>query len=247
MTEGDRSWMSVDWSDDVSAGTWIAQRLHAFGSDVGAVVPPVFDAYCRVLHPAWRVEDRQSSKVRWATLVRSADRTLRGTTQFEELVLPQGVEPPSVGRLEADELSALLEVLADSTDTVGDCWFGIWAGFGWIQGGDAIAELNPDRTADRVGVRTFSGLKATQAKLQIPGRDLLLYRGPVWAAAAFVEPPVLQTPNLWWPQDRAWCVASDIDLDSTYVGGAHELVDELLRDARLESLPVRVYDTISVH
>ena len=29
----------------------------------------------------------------------------------------------------------------------------------------------------------------------------------------------LPEPNLWWPADRAWRVASDIDLPSTYLGG----------------------------
>jgi hypothetical protein len=27
-----------------------------------------------------------------------------------------------------------------------------------------------------------------------------------------------QSPNLWWPRDRAWCVATEIDLKSTHVG-----------------------------
>ena len=36
-------------------------------------------------------------------------------------------------------------------------------------------------------------------------------------------------PNLWWPDDRAWCVASEIDLDYTLVGGPDELCVELVR------------------
>ena len=28
------------------------------------------------------------------------------------------------------------------------------------------------------------------------------------------------SPSIWWPEDRAWCVATDIDLFDTYVGGS---------------------------
>ena len=55
--------------------------------------------------------------------------------------------------------------------------------------------------------------------VQIPGRQLALYSGPIEAAITFCEWPTLQSPNLWWPHDRAWCVASEIDVRSTYVGG----------------------------
>ena len=30
-------------------------------------------------------------------------------------------------------------------------------------------------------------------------------------------PGHLQTPNMWWPEDRAWFVATEIDFDSTLV------------------------------
>jgi hypothetical protein len=36
------------------------------------------------------------------------------------------------------------------------------------------------------------------------------------------------TLNLAWPDDRSWFVASEIDFDSTVVGGSRELVDRVL-------------------
>ncbi len=42
--------------------------------------------------------------------------------------------------------------------------------------------------------------------------------------------------NLWWPSDRTWCVASEIDLQWTYVGGSAELIDRVLLDDRMETL-----------
>lgn len=41
-------------------------------------------------------------------------------------------------------------------------------------------------------------------------------------------------PNLIWPQDRSWLLASEIDFDSTLVGGSRELIDALIRQEGLE-------------
>src|SRR5690349_23203664 len=45
--------------------------------------------------------------------------------------------------------------------------------------------------------------------------------------------------NLWWPDDRAWCVVTDIDLTSTYVGGSAGCIGELLAHTGLEAWPDR--------
>jgi hypothetical protein len=44
-----------------------------------------------------------------------------------------------------------------------------------------------------------------------------------------------QSPNLFWPQDRTWCVASEIDLFCTLVAGSEKLAETLLGDARFEA------------
>ena len=75
--------------------------------------------------------------------------------------------------------------------------------------------------------------------VHLPQRDYLLYAGPIDAASTttlFGEWG--QTPNLWWPEDRAWCVASEIDLLWTYVGGGRGMVDHLIEDDRIEALDV---------
>jgi hypothetical protein len=45
--------------------------------------------------------------------------------------------------------------------------------------------------------------------------------------------------GLWWPDDRAWCVATDVDLMTTYVGGSQSCVDALTADGDLEAMPVQ--------
>lgn len=58
--------------------------------------------------------------------------------------------------------------------------------------------------------------------------------------------PFDQTPNIWWPSDRQWCVATEVDLDSTYVGGPAALIDSLLASPSLEALRANDNDSITI-
>jgi hypothetical protein len=200
----------IAWSDDVRAGDWLIRALAAFGTGLGSIVPDGFAAYARVLHPAWRGR----AKVRWREL---ATGPIDPGTRFEALAA-EGVHAPFTGTLDCGELRALVDVLAP--DTVGECWFGVWAGFGWL----------PD--------------PPPAPRLALAERPLLLYRGPLAAATALCE-PFEQTPTLWWPDDRAWCVASEVDFHSTYVGGSRQLIDRLLGDERIEAFEVAVTDPVT--
>jgi hypothetical protein len=55
--------------------------------------------------------------------------------------------------------------------------------------------------------------------------------------------PREQSPALWWPADRAWCVATDPELMSTYVAGPVEVVEALLA-SMLEVHPARPDDPV---
>jgi hypothetical protein len=55
-----------------------------------------------------------------------------------------------------------------------------------------------------------------------------------------------QSPNLFWPTDHAWCVASEIDLFCTLVGGSDDLAEALPADPRLEAWPVQPDDPIAL-
>jgi hypothetical protein len=84
----------------------------------------------------------------------------------------------------------------------------------------------------------------------LPSRDYLLFAGSLAAA------PVLgwtdpygsffpQSPNLFWPQDHAWCVATEIDLFCTLVAGSEALAQVLVGDPRLEVWRVQPADPIA--
>jgi hypothetical protein len=75
--------------------------------------------------------------------------------------------------------------------------------------------------------RLFAGDKA--AHTTWPGMD------PFWP----------QSANLIWPADRSWCIATEIDWDSTLVACAAGVADALLSDRRLEAFEVRYDDDLS--
>lgn len=93
------------------------------------------------------------------------------------------------------------------------------------------------------------------ARLELPGRAYVLFRGGVselvdgdwvervpWRDRIAEEhgfPPAAHSPGLVWPGDRAWVLVTEVDFDSTIVGGSNELVRALVADPRLEALPIR--------
>jgi hypothetical protein len=220
----------VNLCEDNRAAAWIAPRLMSFGSAVGALVPPVFEAYARLLHPA-RAED--GSPVRWADVAAWSGGTVHALAQWVPMAHGRGAPvssppfaaPPPDGDFPPATLAALCDVLGRHTKTPDSCNFGVWEGYGWIpRDGSPVA------------------------KLEVPNRAYLLFRGPLsgvgqigcWHGNYFQQ----QAPDLLWPSDRSWFVAGDTDLDSTYLGGSAELIRELLADERLEAWPVAETDPI---
>lgn len=131
---------------------------------------------------------------------------------------PDGVDPDE-GNLPPDELGALCRLLADFTCTPDRCWLTVWEGWGclpaaWPRDYPRIHQphrayyLFESRLTDVVAFATGAGPSVT---------------GITWA----------QSPSQWWPADRQWCVATEIDLDYTLVGGSQALADALLAEPAL--------------
>jgi hypothetical protein len=180
------------------------------------VVPDGFEAYARVFHPV-EVDGPQ----RWGDLARANGRIVHPEMQFHLISTPRGLTPtkiygrrePRHGNLPLEQRRLLVQHLRERTATPERCWFGLWEGFGGLDDG---------------GVRE---------RLTLPQRNYLLYGGGIDRALESPT-PFDQSPNLWWPDDRAWFVASEIDFAWTHVGGTESLIAALLSDTRLEVLPV---------
>jgi hypothetical protein len=240
------------WSCDVEQARWIGWRLAPFGSRmVTSVVPDGFEAYARVLHPAGDPFPG-NRLVRWAAVAAWSGMPLDRNAQFHSVALPparpEGEAPwrgqgPRKGSLYPPDAEILAGSLRTWTSTPGQCWFCLWDGYGWenLQPLTAAGEQPSAALPDPVPAEVRQG-----PRVHLPGRDYLLYRGPVEAVVATVGlGGDEQTANLWWPQDRAWCVASEIDLPWTYVGGPAGLIESLVADARIEGLPAGPHDSLT--
>jgi hypothetical protein len=66
-------------ADDVSAADWVVAAVRDFDHTVGSLVPPMFEAYARVFHPATRsvglgAQAGQDVEVSWAQVAAANDR-----------------------------------------------------------------------------------------------------------------------------------------------------------------------------
>ncbi len=190
--------------------------------------------------------------MQWHALVGSAD-----PLDMTGSLWPGG--DPQRGNLVPEVLAHLCHALADHTATPERCFFCLWEGWGWIHGGPvrpAVARRSgagaaPVSSGDPIAL-AFSAEELKRPRLRLPNRDYLLLAGSLEAAlqigdwygpAAFAF--ASQSPNLFWPTDRAWCVASEIDFDSTLVGGTIELVDAILQAPEFDSWRVQPGDSLA--
>jgi hypothetical protein len=231
------------WSDTVGPAAWIADRLTAFGTSVTSFVPSGFESYARILHPA-ETPEHGHKLVRWKEVASWSGLPLHPDAQFHSIALPR-VPPaspaswagqgPGQGSLYAPDLGVLAELLRPRTSTPERCWFGLWDGFGW----ENVHPLVPSHKRSEALPDPVPEWVRNGPRVQLPYRDYFLYAGPVEAAMASLSLADMgQTPNLWWPDDRSWFVASGIDLAWTYVGGAAATIDSLVSDDRIEAIAV---------
>jgi hypothetical protein len=128
-------------------------------------------------------------------------------------------DAPAEGHLPTTVAARLAAVLRRHTTTPEDCWFGVWHG--------------------------WASIAADAPTLALSAREHWLVGAPVETAAAnMAAEPHEQSASLWWPADRAWCVVTDVDLMSSYVGGTAACVADLLAAPGIEVVPAAAGDPI---
>lgn len=252
---------------DMSPAGWVVERIDdEYDFTVSGVLPRGFEAYARILHPASGPDEQP---VRWNTIAAWSGRSTHPTVQFGPITRPRsggygrGTPPwdqePEDGNLAPALLAALCQILAGHTGTAGDCYFALWDGYGWSDGAgvvftarlpDGDEEPPPPLPPPRPVPAEFPPEVMNGPRFGLPHREYLLFAGPLDAALELGHHPtddwfIPQSPNLFWPADRAWCVATEIDLPYTYVGGSSALIDAVLADQRLESWPARLTDSVA--
>ena len=205
---------------DLTPARWIEESLpkHPWAT-LGSMLPDGFAAYARILHPAY-LERGAGAPVSWAEVAEMHGHTVHRLAQFPKIANlddpwndhPEGMRRPDEGELPKELVEPLLEVLGSATSTVERCWFAAW-------NGDAMFTILE-------GIENYPSIK-------VPAREYLLLKGHLEALRRYFDLDIMG-PNIWWPDDRAWCVATEVDLDSTFVGGSAECVEALLAHPALE-------------
>lgn len=240
-------------TDGAVAGVWIKPRLDGEFGAVTLQVPKGFEAYARVFHPAYDAEWNPAS---WTEVAEACGTTPHGEMQWHAIVGQPTYQPnndskwpgqePSVGEMDIPLLDALCEILAAHATNPTRCFFGLCTIDSW---GDVFskAELRDHRL------------------LKLPlGRDHIVLAGPLSAVVQILDErgglsfamheegsespskgelaellkPGRAAPNLIWPDDDSWLVVSEVDFDSTLVGGSGELVDAIVASPKLEAWQV---------
>ncbi|MTE24220.1 hypothetical protein [Microbacterium sp. ZXX196] len=295
----------MEWTSDVTAGSWIRERLDPDTWSIGLFVPRGFAAYARIFHPAFRERpvrgawpeegdtdgwerflaerpEVDAERVSWADVARAFGTTPGPLVQWDHLVgtdpqapesdLRDGAgwryEAPEEGVLDPAALAAAARHLVAHTGTPGSGYAAIWEGWGGLLGfvgthasrilaasagddahhGEFLRESYRDafNNVFRKGVwqpGVLSDEISRGPRLELPGRGHVLFRAapaewadPAWADnVPWAEPLHVHSPSLVWPDDRAWVLASEIDLDSTIVAGSEELIAALVADPGLEA------------
>ncbi len=196
--------------------------------------PQPFAAYARVFHPAKKEDASGRRPVRWGTVAEANNTEVHRLMQWPNIakvgyraLYPTTADAswswiPSAGTLPSGLAAILATTLRQFTTTPESCWFAVWDGHGfsyhpWMQAAPSV---------------------------DINGQPYRLFTGPIEVATASFHdnPHLLQSANMWWPSDRAWLVATHIDLNSTYVGGSGDAIEAILNESRLETFRAVIDD-----
>lgn len=217
-----------------------SRLIHFWDQSLVGIAPIGFEAYGRLFHAA---NDQAGDRIRWRTASIWSGANFPAAADFLHMALPMvpSHSPvpwsgggPQIGTLDPEDTRAIIEILRDFTLDSDQVWFGLWDGLGW----DRAVRLGPGHAGSPAHNPIPATLRADE-RIQIPGRIHFLYSGPLEAALEWVS-TYQQTPHLWWPSPHEWCVATEVDLSWSVVGGPMALIERLQQSAEVEVREVGV-------
>jgi hypothetical protein len=210
------------FESDVSYAGWFAEALKPWGKDrirLWSFLPDTFEAYAR---------------------------------------FPNHLEHEMEGGVQDHRLQELARVLAPFTSRPERCWLASWVGWGsWGPGSSSALTDDPPprrglwrrrrarRDVQRLALETHQKLSALP-QLRTEHRKYFLFTARLSDVASFAIGPFTQTPSIWWPDDRAWCVATEVDGYDSYVGGSRACIEAVLASELLRAGPITPDTPISV-
>lgn len=241
--------------DDPVVGAWIEPELTGPPGTVTALVPSRFPVFARLFHSAYAPD---GTLVRWAEVASEMGQTMHSGVQWHALVgakertnftdsLWKGSEPIR-GKLDAATFARLCHELIRGAGSEAKCVFALWLGLEWcsVRTGESFY---PDGQSDG-GVSVHSN---DRALLRLPpgaGRDFRLLVGPLAAATEIGEcrrtgSTAPSSPTMSWAVDRSWFATSDLELNSTLIGGDAQLIERIVACSELEAWPIDAREDVS--
>lgn len=238
--------------DQVDSAAWVSQSLASTHDRVSGLVPSGFDGYARILH---RATGPDGSPTRWGRVARAENRQVHALAQFAQVArraaydsssnLGWPGENPTRGSLDEDQLHALLEVLIQCSNPDAECILLLWEGWGnlptrWKQPPNRATQSSREYFIFRARLDQVEDVSVHFALPQPvleQSTDLMRL-----ATAPQRSLHNVQSPNQWWPIDKSWFVATEVDQDSTVVGGPSFLIRQIAAHPILESYPILFND-----
>lgn len=170
-------------------------------------------------------------------------------SQYESIIRLHAPDPEPDGWWERyrDVFNIVTSIGAVHTSTPDLAWFAIWEGHGFGISSGEMGWRHPPadeeerrqreelrerhRNAARERNARIGPALATVPRFELPDRTYYLLQGPLSALVGLRYPDDdgWKNPDLFWPDDRSWFAATDVDFWSLYVGGSTEFTSELSR------------------
>lgn len=180
------------------------------------------------------------------------------------------IDFPSEGSLTRDMATTLWTLLENYTQA-NNCFFAIWEGYG--RHGELLKQA-PTLEIPGRRFHIFEGeISAIENSFysMFPSEPLIFrsVRAPIlfgitirnpFSKVPKYEPTELdelirnmpqpeefeyQSANMWWAADNSWCIASEIDLNTTYIGASQEVINAIVNCKNLEAYQVEITDDIT--
>ena len=198
---------SLRAAESTGPAEWIAATLRGQPGTVAALVPNVYESALRLQAPA--------------------------------------PTPDGWWQLYRDLFEFVGSVGARHTTTPIRAWFAIWEGHGFCPSitrlgwrdppadaagrGSRESERGRQLEADLDRTATIGPALALVPRFDLPGRTYYLVGGSLDALTdlRYPDDDGWRNPDLFWPSDRAWFAATDVDIWSLYVGGSNAFISEL--------------------
>lgn len=201
---------------------WISEAIPEYLGTVMSLVPPKYDSYFRILHQALDAKSNKKSFVSWGVVADQVGVKVGPETHWEKLEsllvgdLENLYEAPEEGTLDETTLVCLIEILTEGSTNC-DLSVGVWDGYEVI---DSIKNA-PSFDLCNQKYRLLKGNAANVTTSVCPD-------------------PFYQSPNMIWPDDQSWFIATAVDFRSTYIGCSRISGAALLsefQDRAIEVLP----------